>query len=231
MPIAHQVRISWVGWSTQQLSAIFLPSKLIRQWEPCFSLRCTRSRFTGSDSAAGLVHWWLVGILDTIWWTRHGQGWEAVHCPPPPGPSGLPSPHLRQSGDALSNHFPHILSKHKKLISPFPLLWVLPTRFMINCWWTKCSWYYVKQSSFDNKPSLRGGQPHPRTERSTVIGRILGMWRMGAPHWPRTPRGVEPVRETCIYAHQNIFGQPWAHGVEQHLFHKKRWFMGSHFFH
>ena len=44
---------------------------------------------------------------------------------------------------------------------------------------------------------------------------------MGAPHWPRTPRGVEPVRETCIYAHQNIFGQPLAHGVEQHLFHKK----------
>ena len=43
---------------------------------------------------------------------------------------------------------------------------------------------------------------------------------MGAPHWPRTPRGVEPVRETCIYAHQNIFGQPLAHGVEQHLFHK-----------
>ena len=43
---------------------------------------------------------------------------------------------------------------------------------------------------------------------------------MGAPHWPRTPRGVEPVRETFIYAHQNIFGQPLAHGVEQHLFHK-----------
>ena len=84
--------------------------------EQCFSLRCISSRFTGSDSAAGLVHWWLVGILDTIWWTRHGQGWEAVHCPPPPGPSSLPSPHLRQSGDALSNHFPHILSKHKKLI-------------------------------------------------------------------------------------------------------------------
>ena len=44
---------------------------------------------------------------------------------------------------------------------------------------------------------------------------------MGAPHWSRTPRGVEPVRETCIYAHQNIFGQPLAHGVEHHLIHKK----------
>ena len=44
---------------------------------------------------------------------------------------------------------------------------------------------------------------------------------MAAPHWSRTPRGVEPVRETCIYAHQNIFGQPLAHGVEHHLIHKK----------
>ena len=53
------------------------------------------------------------------------------------------------------------------------------------------------------------GQAHPRSQRSHVIGRRLGM---GAAHWPGAARRVAPVRDPCLCSGQMFWGSfTWDH--------------------
>ena len=55
------------------------------------------------------------------------------------------------------------------------------------------------------------GQAHPRSQRSHVIGRRLGM---GAAHWPGAARRVAPVRDPCLCSGQMLF---WGSFTWDHL--------------
>ena len=55
------------------------------------------------------------------------------------------------------------------------------------------------------------GQAHPRSQRSHVIGRRLGM---GAAHWPGAARRVAPVRDPCLCSGQMLF---WGSFMWDHL--------------
>ena len=145
-----------------------------------------------------------LGVWDAIWWTRHGRGWEAVQWEEEEKEEQMI--HLTvwwPSGSCLPFHR-WVATVDKQSIPYFIYVWIesMIGSVIIILVPEMCTVDIFNPLFKHLINYIWRGQAHPRSQRSHVIGRRLGM---GAAHWPGAARRVAPVRDPCLCSGQMLF--------------------------